>query len=138
MLRLAAQSADVVSISRNFMAGSTPQAIAEDVSMESTQRKIALLREHGVDRFAELELHVLVVSAGVGAEADQMTQELSATRAVTEAAVKETPEHLLARDTAEMAAYLLDRRERTGISYYSFRDVHLDAVLPLVRLLAGT
>ncbi|GLK99216.1 TIGR03621 family F420-dependent LLM class oxidoreductase [Dactylosporangium matsuzakiense] len=138
MLRLAARTADIVSFTRSMSAGSTAREIAEDVSLESTERKAAVVREHLGARAADVELHVLVVRAGVGDDARRQLDEYAAASEVSAATARQTPEHLLGRDRQELEDLLLERRARTGISYYVFRDVHLDLVRPVIEHLAGT
>jgi alkanesulfonate monooxygenase SsuD/methylene tetrahydromethanopterin reductase-like flavin-dependent oxidoreductase (luciferase family) len=137
MLRLAARSADIVSFSRSMSAGSTAREIAVDASLESTERKVALLRGYLGDRAVDVELHVLVVRAGTGAEAERQLDEYVSATGVSEAIARQTPEHLLGRDPRELADLLQERRARTGINYYVFRDAHLDLVRPVVERLAG-
>ncbi|MGI5401436.1 TIGR03621 family F420-dependent LLM class oxidoreductase [Streptomyces sp. CA-135486] len=138
MLRLAARSADIVSFSRSMSAGSTPREIADDMSLESTERKARTLRDHLGDRAADVELNVLVVRAGTGANAGRQLDDYVSATGVGAATARQTPEHLLGRDSQELADLLLERRARTGISYYVFRDAHLDLVRPVIERLAGT
>ncbi|MER6758119.1 TIGR03621 family F420-dependent LLM class oxidoreductase [Micromonospora echinofusca] len=138
MLRLAARTADIVSFSRSMSAGSTPRQIADDASLESIERKAAVLREHLGARAADVELHVLVVRAGTGAEAQRQLDEHVGATGVSDTTARQTPEHLLGRDPQELADLLWERRARTGISYHVFRDAHLDLVRPVIERLAGS
>ncbi|MFJ6200054.1 TIGR03621 family F420-dependent LLM class oxidoreductase [Micromonospora sp. NPDC092111] len=137
MLRLAARIADIVSFSRSISAGAAPRQIAEDASLESTERKAAVVRAHLGDRAADVELHILVVKAGVGDDARRQLDEHVVATGVSATTARQTPEHLLGRDAQELADLLRERRERTGINYHVFRDVHLDVVRPVVEQLAG-
>lgn len=138
MLRLAARTADIVSFSRSMSAGSTAREVAVDASLESTERKAAVVREHLGDRAAEVELHILVVRAGTGPDAQRQLDEYAAASGVSDGTARQTPEHLLGRDPQELEDLLLERRARTGISYYVFRDAHLDLVRPVIERMAGT
>jgi probable F420-dependent oxidoreductase len=138
MLRLAARSADIVSFSRNMSAGSTAQEIANDASLESTQRKARTLRDHLGDRAADVELHILVVRAATGAAASRELDNYVAATGVSHVTARQTPELLLGRDPQELADVLQERRASTGISYYVFRDAHLDFLPPVINRLAGT
>jgi hypothetical protein len=137
MLRLAARTADIVSFSRSMSAGSTPRQIATDASLESTERKSRTLRGHLGPRSAEVELHILVIRAGVGSEAQSQLDAYTSTTGVSEPTARQTPEHLLGSDLDELVDLIEERRARTGITYYVFRDAHLDQVRPLVERLAG-
>jgi probable F420-dependent oxidoreductase len=137
MLRLAARTADIVSFSRSLSAGSTAHEIARDASLESTERKSRVLHEHLGNRSADVELHILVVRAGTGAEArDQLDAYVSAT-GVSARTARQTPETLLGSGLDELVDLMEERRARTGINYYVFRDVHLDQARSLVDRLAG-
>jgi probable F420-dependent oxidoreductase len=138
MLRLAARTADIVSFSRSMSAGSTLPEIAADASLESVERKSRLLRAYLGPRAQKVALHILVVRAGTGAEAESQLRDYVSATGVDECTARQTPEHLLGSGPDELAGLLEERRARTGITYYAFRDVHLDQVRPLVERLAGT
>lgn len=138
MLRLAADSADIVSLSRCLSAGSTPGEIAADASLESTERKSALVRARLGARAAEVELNILVVRAATGVDARAKLDDYVTTTGVNPRTARETPENLLASSPDEAVDVLHERRARTGISYYVFRDQDLDQVRTLVPRLAGT
>jgi probable F420-dependent oxidoreductase len=138
MLRLAARVAEIVSFSRSMSAGSTARQVAQDASLESTERKAATLHAHLGSRAADVELHVLVVRAGTGSAASRQIDEYTAATGMSATAARQTPEHLLGRDTRELADLLEERRARTGINYYVFRDAHLGLVRPVVEQLTGT
>lgn len=138
MLRLAADSADIVSISRSMSAGSMPWEIAADASLESTERKVAAVRARLGARATEIELNILVVRAAVGVDARAKLDDYVTTTGVSLRTARETPENLLASSTDEAVDLIQERRARTGISYYVFRDQDLDQVRMLVERLAGT
>lgn len=138
MLRLAAKSADIVSFSRDMSAGSTLREIAADASLESTESKSRRLQTYLGARSAETEFHILVVQAGVGAQAEAQLHDYMSATGVSYRIAQQTPEHLLGSDVEELVDLLEERRRRTGITYYVFRDAHLDHVRPLVERLAGT
>ncbi|MGF1425333.1 TIGR03621 family F420-dependent LLM class oxidoreductase [Kitasatospora sp. LaBMicrA B282] len=138
MLRLAAETADIVSFSRNLAAGSTPHEIAVDASLESTERKARVLREHLGARAAEVELNVLVVRAGLGADARAKLDHYVSDTGVSAQTARETPETLLGASVDELVDLLQERRARTGISYYVLREPDLDLARSLADRLSGT
>jgi probable F420-dependent oxidoreductase len=138
MLRLAAKTADIVSFSRDMSAGSDPREIAADATVESTESKSRRLRKYLGPRSADVELHILVVRAGTGAQGEAQLDSYMSATGVSRQAARQTPEHLLGSDARELVDLLEERRGRTGINYYVFRDVHLDRVSPVVEALAGT
>ncbi|MFF4501643.1 TIGR03621 family F420-dependent LLM class oxidoreductase [Streptomyces sp. NPDC001401] len=138
MLRLAAEAADIVSFSRSMSAGSTAHEIALDASMESTERKARILRDHLGARAAEVELNILVILAGVGADAQAKVDHYVSQTGVSPQMARETPENLLASSTDELVDLLQERRARTGISYYVLREPDLDQARAVVEKLTGT
>jgi probable F420-dependent oxidoreductase len=138
MLRLAAESADIVSFSRDMSAGSTPHEIAVDASMESIESKARTLWAHLKARAAEVELNILVTRTGIGAEAAGRLDRYVSATGVSLQTARETPEHLLASSPEELADLVHERRARTGISYYVLRAPDLNQVRRLVECLAGT
>jgi probable F420-dependent oxidoreductase len=138
MLRLAARTADIVSFSRSMSAGSAPGKIAADASLESVERKSQRLRGYLGSRAPDVELSILVVRAGTGPGARAQLREYAAATGVSGWTARHTPEHLLGSGVNELVDLIEERRARTGISYYVFRDAHLDLVRPLVERLAGT
>jgi len=137
MLALAARTAEIVSIARDFSAGSTPHEVALDASLDSTERKVRILRGHLGDRAVEVELNVLVVRVGVGSEARAHLDRYTSETGVDLETARTTPENLLAATEGELVDTLLERRARTGISYYVFREPNLDQVSTVVGRLAG-
>jgi len=137
MLQLAAGAADIVSFCRSMSAGSTPQEIAADASLESTEGKVRTLRTYLGARAAQVELNILVVRAGIGAQAEAQLQKYVSDTGVSDRTARQTPEHLLASGLEELVDLIEERRARAGISYYVFREKDLDQTRPLVVRLAG-
>jgi probable F420-dependent oxidoreductase len=138
MLRLAAGTADIVSLSRDMSAGSTPQQIALDGSLESTERKAGAVRARLGERAALVELNILVVRAAIGVDSRAKLDDYVTTTGVTARTAAQTPENLLASTLDEAVDLIQERRARTGISYYAFRDQDLEQVRALVQRLSGT
>jgi probable F420-dependent oxidoreductase len=138
MLQLAADSANIVSLSRSMLAGSAPREVATDASLESTVRKAEAVRARLGARAAEVELNILVVRAAIGAGARAQLDDYATATGVSRQMARETPENLLAASPDEAAELVQERRARTGISYYVFRDQDLDQARTLVQKLTGT
>jgi probable F420-dependent oxidoreductase len=138
MLRLAAQTASIISLSRRLSAGAAPNDVAADASLKSTERKAAAVRALLGPRAAEVELNILVVRAAMGIDARFKLDDYVAMTGVSPQTARETPENLLASSVDEAVHTLQERRARTGISYYVFRDQDLHPARMLVERLAGT
>lgn len=136
MLRLAADTADIVSFSRDFSAGSAPHDVAVDASLESVEAKALALRTDLGARAADVELNILVVRLGLGADANEQLGRYAASTGVSDRTARETPEHLLGSDPEDLVDLLQERRARTGINYYVFNESALDSARPVVERLA--
>ena len=108
-----------------------------DASLESTERKVMAVRARLRASARDAELNVLVVRAAVGPQAGDSLDDYVTATGVSQRTARETPENLFASSPDEAVDMLSERRARTGISYYVFRDSHLDKAEKLVERLAG-
>ncbi len=145
MTRFAAREADIVAINP---ATKSNEAWAEqnlaDASAEAVDRKIKAIREAAGNRYAEIELQIVVpfivitddregTAAAIAGSlpADDPAIDLSA------ATVLASPYVLIGTED-QICDTLVERRERWGLSYYVFNDDSIDTVAPIVARLAGT
>jgi hypothetical protein len=102
-------------------------------------RKVALVKEFAGNRFADLELSALVqrvvVTRDRRAAAEKEAKESSGSLTTEEAL--ESP-FLLFGTEEEIAADLLHRRQRFGISYFTVFESAMESRAPLVALQAGS
>ncbi|HWH23380.1 MAG TPA: TIGR03621 family F420-dependent LLM class oxidoreductase [Candidatus Limnocylindria bacterium] len=129
VLGFAAREADIV--------GLDPRALPEgghdprDVTAEAIDRKVGWIRAAAGDRFAELDINVIVFGA-----TDEGVASLDRADALTLDEVATSP-HYLVGDAEAMNDQLLARRERWGINYLAIRPWQMDALEPVVSRLAG-
>ncbi|MGQ0830576.1 MAG: TIGR03621 family F420-dependent LLM class oxidoreductase, partial [Microthrixaceae bacterium] len=116
VLRLAAQAADIVAVNVNLNAGVIDERAFPDGTPESTDRKIAWIRDAAGDRFDQIELQVRVHLATVTDDRDTVITELSPAFGLTPEAASATP-HALIGSVGQICDQLVERRERWGISY---------------------
>lgn len=134
MLALAAREADIVSV----LVGMSPAGEFDlrDVRATALDAKVALLRASAGDRFARLELHLLVQQLAIGDAAPQVGAALAGRWHLTPEEVAETP-YALIGTVDSIVAQLVARRRRFGFSYYTVRDRDMAAFAPVVAALAG-
>ncbi len=133
MLSYAARVAQMVSLD--------PRALPEgghdpaDVSEEAVEQKIGWLREAAGERFADLEINVIVrgLDPGYGRRSGPAPPNKYGLR---EDAFARSP-FFLAGDATAMTDALLARRERFGISYLALRAEQMDVLAPVVSQLSG-
>ena len=118
ILELAGQKAAIASISRNLQDGgaaSWREAEQAGSAGDLTSRRIAWVRDAAGARFPEVELHTQLVKVVEG-DRERSAREIGAPLGLSAGEVLQSP-HFLAGTVEEMAADLLERRARWGISY---------------------
>jgi probable F420-dependent oxidoreductase len=134
MLRLAAREADIVGLIPQFDARGRP--IVRQATEGATEAKAAIVREAAGPRWDGLRLDVNVVDAGlIGSGATPFASLAAAAKAVAVALVG-TP-YVMYGTLPRLRALLERRRDRTGISQYAMPAHAMEAMAPLVELLAG-
>ena len=98
------------------------------------------MREAAGERFADLELGILVAQVFTTEDREQAAQFIAATLgaglSLSTDVILQAP-YLLIGTVDQMCADLLARRERFGISYISVFEQGLEALAPVVARLAG-
>lgn len=144
MLRLAAREADIVGLNpaRKSNAAWEDQNLP-DATAAATDRKIGWVREAAGDRYADLELSIVVPFVLV-------TDDREATAAAIASSLPPDPEaeltadgvlaspHVLIGSVDEICDTLRERRDRWHLSYYVFNDDTIEVVAPIVDRLAGS
>jgi probable F420-dependent oxidoreductase len=133
MLRLAAREADIVGLLPQFSPRGRP--IASQATEAATAAKAALVREAAGERFDDLDLNVLVRYSGlVGASAGIVASAQNAALAGA-AALVGTP-YVLHGTTGRVRDILMRRRDAWGLNSYTFSASSMEAMAPIVELLA--
>jgi probable F420-dependent oxidoreductase len=137
LLTLAAREADIVGFSGiTFRRGGTfPDLSAQKVS--GVDERIQLVRAVAGERFASLELNVLVQRVVVVDDRRRAAEELARHwNQLTPEEILESP-FVLIGTTDQMVEDLLTRRERWGFSYFTIFEPYLSAFAPVVGRLRG-
>jgi probable F420-dependent oxidoreductase len=146
LLSLAAAEADIVSIVPASLPGGLARATG--LRLRSVQDKVALVRHAAGDRWADLEINILLFGGAVTtdrkAAADEYVSQLTERHGqfvldgeITADDLLESP-YFAFGTPDEITEHLLQVRELTGACYFSlFPDV-VDLFEPVVGRLAGT
>jgi probable F420-dependent oxidoreductase len=137
VLRLAAMEAAVVAINVNLKAGVIDERAFPDGTPDSTDRKVAWVREAAGDRTDEIELQARVHLAMITDDREAIIDELAPAFGLTPEQASATP-HALVGTVEQICDRLVERRERWGISYLSLSADQIDAFAPVVARLTGT
>jgi probable F420-dependent oxidoreductase len=134
MLAFAAQHAEIVSV---VFSSRREGGLALDFDTASVAAKIARVRDAAGDRFARIELNVLLQGVFSADERQAASEEWSAAMEMPPTAFFDSP-YFLFGSPDEIADTLQRRRANLGISYYSVFDRHWEALNPVVERLSGT
>ena len=139
LLSIAAREADIVGFIPRARADGQGQDL-RDATPQALEQKIAWVREAAGERFADLELGILVAQVLTTEEREQAAQLIATTLAaglnVSADVILQAP-YLLLGTVEQICEDLLARRERYGISYISVFEQSLEALAPVVARLAG-
>jgi probable F420-dependent oxidoreductase len=139
LLSVAAREADIVGFIPRARADGRGQDLT-DATPEALEQKIAWVREAAGERFADLELGILVAQVFTTEDREQAAQFIANTLAaglnVSTDVILQAP-YLLLGTVDQICEDLLARRERYGISYISVFEQSLEALAPVVARLAG-
>jgi probable F420-dependent oxidoreductase len=137
VLALAARHADTVSFVGFHQVDGSADVALSHFRAEGLDDRLAIVRAAAGDRFAELELNVLVQSVLVTGDRAGAAEELS--RRVADLSPEDALDSpfLLLGTNDEIARDLLDRRDRFGISYVVVFGAAMEALAPVVERLRG-
>jgi probable F420-dependent oxidoreductase len=134
MLKLAAREADIVGLVPGFSARGWP--MFGQATEKATAAKVALVREAAGEGFERLELNLWVSSAGLIGSGNSLLGSAAAATVKAATSVYGSP-YVLYGTLKGVRDQLLRRRDKLGISYYTFSGRSMDAMAPLVEALAG-
>jgi probable F420-dependent oxidoreductase len=133
MLRLAAREADVVGLIPQFTAGGRPTV--SDATEGALAQKVELVRAAAGDRFGRIELSIFVADAGLATSSRPLTSALTLGKAAATSLIGSP--YVLYGTVGRLRDLLERRREALGIASYAIPGGAMEAMAPLVELLAG-
>ncbi len=138
VLGIAGRQADIVGVTANLKAGEIgPDALA-DTTVDRFDEKLEWVRAAAGDRFADIELQVLVMSTQLTDDRAAALEGMASLFGITPDAAAAMP-MLLIGSADEIAETLHERRERWGFSYIVVQDhASIEALAPVVARLSGT
>jgi len=98
-------------------------------------QKIAWIRQAAGQRFAQLELNMIIFATIVTNDRAQAARQLSERFKLTEEQVLAIP-HILIGSPSQICEEILKRREKYGISYISLFEESAEAFAPVIAQLA--
>jgi probable F420-dependent oxidoreductase len=135
LLSYAARHADIVGI----VPALETHAVMGDRRIpyaESADRQVGRIRDAAGDRLTDLELHMTAFPVIVTDDAASAWEDAAAAARVPVGDLQAAP-HVLIGSVDEICEALEARRERWGVSYWTFPVARLDAVAPVVERLTG-
>lgn len=140
LLSLAGREADIVGFLPRARPDGKGQNLA-DATPQALDEKIAWVREAAGERFADLELGILVAQVFTTQEREPAARLIANTLAagydISTDVILQAP-YLLIGSVEQICDDLQARRERYGISYISVFENSLEAMAPVIQRLAGT
>jgi probable F420-dependent oxidoreductase len=137
VLGLAGRRADIVGINPSLRAGEVGPEAVEDILAERVDDKVRLVREAAGDRFASIELNLLVQLAMVVDNRVELVESMAPAFGLTGRQALDSP-YAWVGTVAEICDDLRRWRDRWGISYWIVHGDALEAVAPVVERLSGT
>ncbi len=137
VLRLAAQTADIVGVNPNMAAGVIDERVGPSATAEATAAKIDWIREEAGERFGNLELHSRVHVACVTDDGRGFAEALAPAMGLDTDRALVSP-HSMIGTVDEIVDKLVRQREELGISYIGLSADSMEEMAPVVDRLAGT
>lgn len=137
VLSIAGREADIVGINPSIPSGAVDGAAARSGMASATDQKVAWVKEAAGDRYADLELNVLVFAAMVTDDRSGTIEAIAPAFAIEPAEVEDYP-HAWVGSVEQICEDLQRRRERWDISYLTVQTDAMEAMAPVVAALAGT
>lgn len=135
LLSLAAREADIVSFAPRAKVDGSGLDRA-DITAAAVDDKVAWVREAAGDRFASLELNLLVQAVSVTDDRAPAIAELCRRFETTPGVVESSP-FAFVGSVDRISELLLERRARYGVSYWVVFEAALEAFAPVVARLRG-
>jgi alkanesulfonate monooxygenase SsuD/methylene tetrahydromethanopterin reductase-like flavin-dependent oxidoreductase (luciferase family) len=137
VLSTAARLADIVGVNPNVGEGKIgPEAIAS-MSSDATEEKLGWVRDAAGDRYDDIEISILKFVTIVTDARDAVAEKVGGGMGMDAATLLASP-HTLVGSAEQIAAELIEQRERWQGSYVTVQSDALESFAPVVAALAGT
>ena len=134
LLSIAALYADIIGIAIKTRAdGEGPDFTDMAISLK---QKIDWIQAAAGERFNEIELNVLAVTAVVSDDAESVAEQWAKRLSAPTEAISDSP-YFLFGDEEQIVEKLQSFRERYGLSYFAIREPFFETFAPIVKRLTG-
>lgn len=137
VLTLAAQEADIVGINPKIASGAVDTETAQNGAPELTDEKIQWVKDAAGDRYADLELNMLVFAVVVTDDKAGVAEMMAPMFGLDPALVLEYPLAWIGTED-EIVETIQARRDRWDVSYLVVQADAMETAAPIVARLAGT
>lgn len=137
VLTLAARVADIVGINPKIASGAVDTETAQNGAPELTDQKIDWVREAAGDRYADLELNMLVFAVVITDDKQGVAEMMAPMFGLDPSLVADYPLAWIGTED-EIVETLQARRDRWDVSYLVVQADAMEAAAPIVARLAGT
>ena len=137
VLSTAARIADIVGVNPNVGEGTVGAEAIKSMSADATEEKLGWVREAAGDRFDDIEISILKFVTIVTDHRDAVAEKVGGGMGMDAATILASP-HTMVGDAEQLAAELVEQRERWQGSYVTVQSDALEAFAPVVAALAGT
>ena len=137
VLRLAAQTADIVGVNPSMAAGVIDNRVGPSSTADATAAKIDWIRESAGERFGDVELHSRVHVATITDDSRSFAEALAPALGLDTDEALASP-HSLIGTVEEVVDKLVQQRDELGISYIGLSMDSMEEMAPVVARLAGT
>jgi probable F420-dependent oxidoreductase len=136
VLSIAAREADIVGVNPSIPSGAIDASAARTGVARETDRKLSWIRAAAGDRYADIELNMLVFAVNVTADRTRALAQLAAMFGADAADMDDFP-HTLFGTVEQICEQLQQARERWDVSYWIVQADAIDAMAPVVAALSG-
>lgn len=137
VLTLAAQEADIVGINPKIASGAVDTETAQNGAPELTDQKIQWVKDGAGDRYADLELNMLVFAVVVTDDKQGVAEMMAPMFGLDPGLVADYPLAWIGTED-EIVESLQARRDRWDVSYLVIQADAMETAAPIVARLAGT
>ncbi|MDE0801976.1 MAG: TIGR03621 family F420-dependent LLM class oxidoreductase [Acidimicrobiales bacterium] len=137
VLTLAAQEADIVGINPKIASGAVDTETAQNGAPELTDQKIQWVKDAAGDRYAELELNMLVFAVVVTDDKQGVAEMMAPMFGLDPGLVGDYPLAWIGTED-EIVETIQARRDRWDVSYLVIQADAMETAAPIVARLAGT
>lgn len=135
MLRLAAREASIIGLLPAMTAPGGGYS-GDDVSLEAFAAKVALIKSIAGERFAAIELNILIQTLEVTDDRSSAIERIRKERQLTDDAWFDSP-MVFVGSVPEIVDRLQTVRDRVGVSYFVVFEHWMESFAPIVTALAG-